>query len=334
MLYVSTRNKTDSFTAHRALHEEHTPDGGMFVPFQLPQLSAEELRALQRLSFSETVAYILNLFFSAHISSWDVEFCIGRYPIKIESLNQRVIAAELWHNTEGTYAHMVQSINKMLCSGNTASNLPAHWVRMAVAIAILFGIFGEMQETGIDRADIAVSDGEYLFPVAAWYARKMGLPVNSIICGCDENDGVWDLLYRGEYSSDADTAPRWSLEHLIYGTFGTDGVKTFSDACNSGRYCLDEVQMHTLNRGFFAAMIGDDRTNSVIRSIYRTNTYVVDSATAAAYGALQDYRARTGENRHTLLLAENSPLRAERQIAAVLGCSQEQLKSLVCSTGE
>ena len=43
MLYISTRNNTDTYTAHRALHEEYAPDGGFYVPFYLPTFSSDAL---------------------------------------------------------------------------------------------------------------------------------------------------------------------------------------------------------------------------------------------------------------------------------------------------
>ena len=69
MLYVSTRSKTDSFTAHRVLHEAAAPDGGMYAPFRFPHLNNMQLQQLQTASFSENVATILNLFFSADLTA-------------------------------------------------------------------------------------------------------------------------------------------------------------------------------------------------------------------------------------------------------------------------
>ena len=94
MLYVSTRNKMDSYTAYRTLHEEYAPDGGQFVPFRIPSFTNEEREALQEKSFSQIVADILNLFFAARLTGWDVECCIGRNPVRLERMNHRLIVAE------------------------------------------------------------------------------------------------------------------------------------------------------------------------------------------------------------------------------------------------
>ena len=66
MLYISSRSKNDSFTAHRVLHNEMAPDGGVFVPFRLPTLDAEQIARLREQSFCKTVSDILNIFFCYH----------------------------------------------------------------------------------------------------------------------------------------------------------------------------------------------------------------------------------------------------------------------------
>ena len=41
MLYVTTRNNRDAFTAQRVLTENRGPEGGLFLPFREPLFSEE-----------------------------------------------------------------------------------------------------------------------------------------------------------------------------------------------------------------------------------------------------------------------------------------------------
>ncbi len=329
MLYVSTRDKTDSFTAYRALHEDKTPDGGFFAPFRLPRFTAEEIESLKELSFSETVAKILNLFFSRRLNSWDVEFCIGRYPFHMESIGQRAVVAELWHNNQAAYDQMVANLYKKLSDKN--GDIVPQWVRIAIEIAVLFGLLGELQRNGIESVDVAVTDDVFHYPMAAWYARKMGLPVGNILCGCAENSGLWDFLRRGEAA--ANVPPE--IELLIYENLGTDEAARYIHVRGCGRiYRLNELVCAELSQRIYPSVIGTERIPAVTASIYRTCGYVSDPQTAAAYGALQDYRAATGENRPTLLLSRRSPMITAQQVADAIGCSKEKLSSLIHSTKE
>lgn len=302
MLYVSTKNKTDSFTAYRVLHENKTPDGGLFAPFHLPVFSADDILKLKDQSFSETVAKMLNLFFSRHLSSWDVEFSIGRYPFRLETIGQRVVVAELWHNNQLDYQHIVSSLYKKL-SDKPCQKVP-QWVCIAVEIAVLFGLFGELLRNGIDNADVALTDDVLDYPVAAWYARRMGLPIGFILCGCSESSGLWDLFRKGEASVNVSD----EMQRLIYENFGTDEAVRFINIRENGRiYRLRDAETEILCQGIYPSVIGADRIPTVLTSIHRTCGYTADPLTAAAYGAMQDYRAATGENRPTLLLSRHNP---------------------------
>ena len=70
MLYISSRSKTDSFTAHRTLCADRAPDGGVFIPYKIPVFTTQELRSLKGLPFGQIVATVLNLFFAKNITKF------------------------------------------------------------------------------------------------------------------------------------------------------------------------------------------------------------------------------------------------------------------------
>ncbi len=335
MLYVSTRNKNDSFTAFRALCEENTPDGGLFVPFRLPDL-APELKSFREKSFSDGVAQILNLFFSGSITGWDVEFWVGRRPVKNVSMNHRLMISELWHNLDSSY----QSMEKTLYQKLGGQGMPTNWARIAIRAAVLFGLYCELPEQEAQSFDVAVHAGDFSWPMAAWYARKLGLPVATILCGCNENGAVWDLIHRGEYATGAplrhtatpelDVSAAMGLERLIYETLGVEEACCYRNLRDKkALYTLDELQLPLFNQGLFAAVVGSSRVEPVLVSIYRTNSYISDPYTAMTYGALQDYRARTGESRLTLLICQHSPVLHGEQVCNALGITMQTLKNRV-----
>ena len=79
MLYLSTRNATDCYTAYRALNEAYAPDGGVYVPFRLQKFTKEELKELRTQAPCATIAQILNLFFANRWNRdrhWNIDFLI------------------------------------------------------------------------------------------------------------------------------------------------------------------------------------------------------------------------------------------------------------------
>lgn len=330
MLYVSTGNPTDSYTAHRALHEISAPDGGMFVPFQLPFFEREEILRLKERSFCENIANILNLFFSMRLNAWDVEFCIGRYPAQIVSLPRKLMVAELWHNLSSSFARMERALYARLCGDDPKVSVP-EWVKIAIKIAVLFAAYGisDAAESG-DELDLAVESHSFSAPIAAWYARKMGLPIGMIVCAGYNASDVWDLLHRGELNTASMCDDMIGMERLIYMTLGRDEAMRFAAACRERKcYCVDEEQLSILNDGLFAAVVSKDRLHSVVSNFYRSNSYIPDTFAATSYAALQDYRSRSGESKNTLLLSLECPANYAPSLSGILGIPVEQIENIV-----
>lgn len=335
MLYVSTRNRTDSYTAHRALHDACAPDGGMFMPFQLPVISNEELRSFHSRSFSENIAHVLNLFFSVNLTAWDVEVCIGKYPVELVLLPRKLTIAECWHNLSSTYARLENALYGRLC-GETVLKPATDWAKIAIRIALLFAIYGELDSNVYGKTfDLAVHSRHFTTPMAAWYARRMGLPIGKIICAGYENSDTWDLLHRGELNCEACTTDAVGLERLIYMTLGQDEAMRFVDTSSNGRtYLVDEVQLPLLNEALFAAVVSKDRIQSTIRNLCRSNAYIPDTVAAISYSALQDYRSRTGEGSQTLILSLESPANHAQELSRILGISADEIEKKVnCRKG-
>lgn len=331
MLYLTTRDRADSFTAYRVLSDDRASDGGMFIPIQMPSLCEEDILALKNKSFGETIAYILNLFFERQISGWDIEFCVGRSPFRLSVMNHRLVIAELWHNHGADYHYLEHSIYAKLCGSSVAGKRISEWPQIGIRIAVLFGIFSELLRCGYDRFDIAVPAGDFRLPVAVWYAGNMGLPVGMTICGCDGNSGIWDLIHRGEFSTAVmDNAELGGVERLVFDAFGREEAHRYLSACQRRtNYKLTEEQRETLSGRLYAAVASKQRVASIIKSVYRTNQYILDLDAAVSYGALQDYRARTGESKLTLILADRSPALLTAQTCKALGLSNDELKKML-----
>ena len=337
MLYVTTREKYDAFTAPRTLSADRGPDGGLFVPFRMPKLDPEEIQAWSGKSFGQAVADILNLFFSAGLTGWDVDFCVGRSPVKQVSMNYRIWVTEMWHNQNWTFDWLARHLLERV-RGDRITD----WGNIAVRIAVLFGVFAEQMKNGtVDfehPMDVAVMAGDFSGPMAVWYAREMGLPIGTIVCSCNENGGPWDLLHHGQIHTDAvaistgipeaDFGLPPDLERLVYGTLGFEENQRYCEACRQGKiYAPDPEQAERLRHGMYAAVVSRKRMDGIIRNVSKANDYLLDPAGALAYGGLQDYRAKTGETRPALILSERSPAATSQIVADALGISAQALQN-------
>lgn len=329
MLYLTTADPFDAYTAHRTLTEDRAPNGGLYLPFKMPKLVVSELREK---SFGQCVAETLNTFFSTRLTGWDVEFCVGRYPVKIAGMSHRILTAELWRNLDGSYANMERRLAAKVCP--EAEGKVTSWTRIAIRIAVLTGLFSELLRTdAADEAhpiDAAVPAGDFTLPMAVWYAREMGLPIANIVCGTDVSSGVWDLLHLGEMRTGGADPAVSELERLVCGTLGVRECIRFRGIRDRGGvYSLLPADAEKLRRGMFAAVVSRDRLEKGISSVYRTNAYILDPDASLSYGALMDYRAKTGENRTALLLADIHPMEDAKRISAAMNLSEEELKRIL-----
>ena len=338
MLYISSRNKTDSFTAHRTLCDDNAPDGGLFIPYQLPRIEAETLEAMAGKSFGENVAWVLNQFFSVKLSAWDVECCIGRTPARIKQMNHRILSAECFHNPQNSYGYLVENLSRHLTQGK--SGKATVWMKIAIRIAVLFSLYGLIPEGVRQNFDIAVPTGDFSDPMAAWYARQMGLPIRKILCCCNENGATWDLLQRGEMNTgmplvdtgmkELDHACPSQIERLIYHTLGMENALAFCAVCQKkGVYHVEEEDFDKLADGFSAAVVGQVRIPATVRSVYRSNQYLISPVTAVMFGGLQDFRARSGESQYTLILADDSPVCYAEQVSKACGITVAELSKAI-----
>lgn len=343
MLYVTTRGTQDAFTAYRTARQDRGPDGGFFVPMQIPSFDRKDIQKLASNSFGQNVADLLNLLFGTKISRWDVDVVIGRI-FTTKPVGHKLIMGHLWDEVHGDFSCVVRSLS-ILVSPELSKDEPIpNWLEIAIRIAVIFAVYGDLLAAGsINRekaVDFAVTSGSFAMPMALWYARKMGLPVGTIICGCNENGAVWDLLHRGAVDTgvlsvetstpDADYAVPPNLERLIHATLGHEEALRYWWCGTEGRnYLLPELDGASLSTGMFAAVVSMDRISNIIPMVHRTHGYILEPYSSLAYGALSDYRARTGVVNTAIVLMERSPVTKAAEIAEYMHIPRSELLRLL-----
>lgn len=331
MLYLTTADKFDTYTVYRTLTGDTAPNGGLYLPFKMPKIAIEDLTEK---SFCECIAQILNLFFSAGLTGKEVEFCVGRYPVRIQPGHQKLLIAQIWRNLDGSYSKMERRLAARICKNADGDMKITSWLAIAIRIAVLFGLFSEIfrQNDGMldQTVDIAVPSGDFRLPMSVWYAREMGLPVGKIVCACKHDSAVWDFLHLGELHTAAADPANTELERLIHGTLGVREALRYREVCSiGGVYTLTSEATKQLSRGIFCAVVSEDRLSSVVSNVYRTNSCILGPDTAAAYGSLMDYRGRSGESRTALLLADQNPADHRAFLASAMNITSDALDKLL-----
>lgn len=329
MLYATTRSKVETFTAQRVLRDDRAPDGGCYIPVQMPVFSRKEILELKNQTPGECIARVMNLFFSTELSGLDVEFVLGRGFFGLKDMSHRIVVAELWRNGEGKFDRLVRILYQQVCVEPVARK-PGEWMVIAAKICCLFAMYGELQRREITdpryTLDIAVESGDFTSPMAAWYARKMGLPIGDIVICCGDDSGIWDLVSKGQMKVNP-AAAKTSLERLIYGALNWSDAELFVEKCGKkGVFTLNSEKHRLLRTGLSAAVVSTRRRNQTIPNVYRTNGYVLHPDTALIYAGLQDHRAVAHTGSHALILSLDSPMTCADQMIAALGIDERTLR--------
>jgi len=332
MLYVSTRNHNDPYTAARTLNTDFAPDGGLFAPYHLPKYEREEIWGLKDLSFGNVVSRILNVFYSNAVKASDVDFSIGRTPLRCVGIGHRVIVAELWRNTAQNYAFIERQLNQKL---NPHSTAPTIWVKTAIRVAVLFGVYAQLLANGQllpdQPFDISLDADDRVGLMASLYSKSMGLPLESVILGCGDSDALWQLLHQNEIDTRTlSDAQKLTIELLLHFFYGDSAVQSFLSSASKGEfYTAQNDPLSVIGGGVFAAVVSSKRIPAMIRSIYHSNHYFIGLETIAPYGALQDFRAKSGESRPTLICVNTRPLNDLNVIADAVGMPVDQIRASI-----
>lgn len=331
MLYITTRSSCETYTAAKTLTVNTAPDGGMFVPFQMPRISVSQLSGMPQ---EAIISKVLGLFFRNAPTQQAVLACLGGKPLQTQSIDRKIEVAQLWCNRRRSFEKIEYELYCKLCLEVPPEGATTQWPKIAIRIAVLAALLvGEGREM-----DVAVNASDFLTPMAAYYCREMGLPVGKILCVTNENSNLWEFFTHGELScSDVvqktalpalDVAVPSQLERLIFAVWGLHGAKEFALSRQMRKHYKCE-DISEIGEDFSVSVVSAQRVSSVINRIYRTSGYVLDTYSALTFGGLQDYRAAGGEICQTLILSEYSPMEHRGAVASALGVPEFKLSELL-----
>lgn len=305
---------------------------------RLKTLSKQELDVLLDQGSPGILAALVNYFFSCKLTRKDVEFALGKRIAKLEHMNHRITVAQCWHNPDGEFARIDRIFSKLAAVDKRETPV-GEWLKVVTRIGLLFCIYARMRtENRIrdeEKLDVAVLTGDFSGPMAAWIARKMGLPIGNIICCCNDNGAVWDLFQQGEMHTarsvrktstpKCDIACPEGIERLIRMSLDRKEAQRFAFACQEGDDYAVSLNFRNPFPGMYASVITDRRIPQVIANAHATNGVILCPYSALLYAGLMDYRASTGCNGQALMICETSPLRCEDEVAKALGLTVPQL---------
>ena len=192
-----------------------------------------------------------------------------------------------------------------------------------------------MVETGAvkdgEKINIVVPTGNFGNILAAYYASKMGIPVNKFICASNKNKVLTDFINTGTYSTDREfyltNSPSMdilissNLERLLYHLCGGNGeeVKAMMESLDKNKQYTVSDQIKEGMKEFYGGSCSVEQTNEAIGKMYADNDYLMDTHTAVAYKVYEDYKAATGDDTPAVIASTASAYKFAESVANSIG---------------
>ena len=207
--------------------------------------------------------------------------------------------------------------------------------RLIPQVAYYVYAYIKMVETGAvkdgEKINIVVPTGNFGNILAAYYASKMGIPVNKFICASNKNKVLTDFINTGTYSTDREfyltNSPSMdilissNLERLLYHLCGGNGeeVKAMMESLDKNKQYTVSDQIKEGMKEFYGGSCSVEQTNEAIGKMYADNDYLMDTHTAVAYKVYEDYKAATGDDTPAVIASTASAYKFAESVANSIG---------------
>lgn len=232
--------------------------------------------------------------------------------------------------TDDSYKQLLDRNGFKLSSANSIN-----WGRLVPQIVYYFSAYADLLkskeiESG-EEINVVVPTGNFGNILAAYYAKKMGLPIKKFICASNENNVLTDFIKTGVYdknrrfhttiSPSMDILISSNLERFLYDLSGCDD-KAISELMNKlnteGVYEIPADIKEKLQALFDADCCDDRETMTAIRNTYNENGYTMDTHTAVGKSVYEKYVARTGDTTKTVIASTASPFKFNQSVLIAL----------------
>lgn len=177
------------------------------------------------------------------------------------------------------------------------------------------------------KINFVVPTGNFGNILAGFYAKKMGLPINKLICATNANGVLADFFQQGIFQAKRKllmtSAPAMdilvasNLERLLFHVADND-----SDLITTIMNELTEFKCFNFNQNlidyFWATSIDDPEIAQGIAQAFFELDYLIDPHTSAAFRAYQNYYNYCKDQHKTIILATATPFKFPRPILSSL----------------
>ncbi len=271
------------------------------------------------------------------------------YPVNgVSNIQKKQMASQKGNNVDvvsinGNFDD-AQSGVKQIFADENAKNMLAergyffssansiNWGRLAPQIVYYVSAYCDLVNEGElkygDKLDVTVPTGNFGNILAAYIAKKMGLPLGKLVCASNRNDILTDFINGGVYdkrreffttvSPSMDILISSNLERLLWFTVGADKTRECMEKLSKeGIYTLDSEAMEVIRSDFAGFACSEEDTKKTISELFAEYGYLCDTHTAVAAHAAKQYKTENGNK--MLVVSTASPYKFAPAVLSALG---------------
>lgn len=215
-----------------------------------------------------------------------------------------------------------------------------NWGRLAPQIVYYISAYLDLVKEGDiklgEKVDVTVPTGNFGNIFAAYIAKRMGLPVEKLICASNTNNILTDFLTTGVYdrnrpfhttmSPSMDILISSNLERLLSVIAGPEKCAAYMKSLKeTGRYEVEPAVLDAIKETFAAYYCDEAHCAETVRASFDRYSYLIDPHTAVAVYAARRFLEDEKPGRRNIVASTASAYKFARDVYACLGKSADGL---------
>lgn len=205
--------------------------------------------------------------------------------------------------------------------------------RLLPQIVYYYYGYGKMVEKGRikdgEEIQIVVPSGNFGNILAAYYAKRMGLPAARLVCASNINDVLTEVINTGCYnrirsfykttSPSMDILVSSNFERFLFELYGRDAAACAADLKELnelGGFTVAATALEAWSKFLTASSVSEEEVNETIANVLAAHGYLLDPHTAVGWKAMENCKLAAP----SLLAATASPYKFTEAVLAALGC--------------
>lgn len=234
------------------------------------------------------------------------------------------------------YKAELLELNTELSSANSIN-----WGRLLPQIVYYYKAYADLvgkEEISLgDKINIVIPTGNFGNIFAAWYAGRMGLPINKLICASNINNILTDFINTGKYdikrgfietnSPSMDILISSNLERFIYEITGKDDKlvnEIMKDLQEMGFFQLGMRNLEKIQKELYGDYATEKETLETIKTFFESYNYLLDTHTAVGIKVYEKYLTTTKDKAtYTIADATANPYKFNKSVYEALKGAEE-----------